>query len=128
MLYFRFGLALCALAVIFGAFGAHALEKILSPDQLDSYLTGVRYQLIHGIVIFMLTLIFKGEKRINLPIKLMSLGVILFSCSIYLLLLFKYLSLSGIMILGPITPIGGGLIISSWLLLLFRSKALFKSV
>lgn len=106
------------LSVLFGAFGAHALKNILSNEQLKSFEVGVRYQMYHAIVLLILGLNFEN---ITQPIYwCFTLGIILFSFSIYGLVLSdakgKKLSF-----LGPITPIGGLLLMSGWLLTLINS-------
>jgi len=106
------------LAVIFGAFGAHLLKKILNPDQLTSFETGVRYQMFHALVLLVL-----GYNSTVLNIKiylLFTLGIILFSFSIYGLVI-SAAKQKKLRFLGPITPIGGLLLIIGWLLLLLEA-------
>ena len=112
----------CLSAVILGAFGAHALKEVLSESQLSSFQTGIRYQFFHGLVILIISL--NSEQftnRLSNIIKIMSAGIILFSFSIYLLSLQDLLGVS-LSILGPITPIGGILLISAWIVLFFSVK------
>ncbi|WP_370408766.1 DUF423 domain-containing protein [Tenacibaculum dicentrarchi] len=103
------------LSVIFGAFGAHALKKILSEEQLNSFETGVKYQMYHAIV-----LLFIGSS-FSTPDPLMSLsfiiGTLLFSFSIYGLVLSDAKG-KKMSFLGPITPIGGLLLVIGWIMLL----------
>ncbi|MCF2873724.1 MULTISPECIES: DUF423 domain-containing protein [unclassified Tenacibaculum] len=103
------------LAVIFGAFGAHALKKILSDDQLKSFETGVKYQMYHAIV-----LLFVGI-NFTTPNQLMAwsfiLGILLFSFSIYGLVLSDAKG-KKMKFLGPVTPLGGLLLIVGWAMLL----------
>lgn len=105
------------LAVIFGAFGAHALKKILNNDQLKSFETGVKYQMYHAIV-----LLFIGN-HFTEPNQLMGwsfiIGIILFSFSIYGLVLSDAKG-KKMKFLGPITPLGGLLLIIGWGILLFE--------
>ena len=105
------------LAVIFGAFGAHALKKILSEDQLKSFETGIKYQMYHAIV-----LLFVGSYFSN-PNQLMSwafiLGTLLFSFSIYGLVLSDAKG-KKMKFLGPITPLGGLLLVIGWIMLLIE--------
>ena len=113
-----FGSFFAMTAVILGAFGAHMLKEILSPEQLQSFETGVRYQLFHGIVLVMIAL--KGHS-FHLPNEktittLFGVGIILFSISINFLNLQEVLDLN-LRWLGPITPIGGTLIIIAWFLI-----------
>ena len=106
--------ALGFLAIILGAFGAHALKKILSPDQLNSFETGVKYQMYHALFLLFVgttSLITLKEKAIVFYLAVV--GVLFFSGSIYVL---TTSSITGIKskIFGPITPIGGLLLITSW--------------
>ncbi|MBP1839064.1 DUF423 domain-containing protein [Formosa algae] len=106
------------LAVIFGAFGAHALKKILTADQLQSFEVGVKYQMYHAIVLVSIGLGF-NTKIPSAIYWCFTLGVILFSFSIYGLVLTAAKG-KKIKILGPITPIGGLLLVSGWGLLLLQ--------
>ena len=105
------------LAVIFGAFGAHALKKILTSEQLKSFETGVKYQMYHALV-----LLFIGN-HFSRPNQLMSwcfiIGIILFSFSIYGLVLSDAKG-KKMKFLGPITPLGGLFLIIGWATLLFE--------
>ena len=103
------------LSVIFGAFGAHALKKILSADQLHSFEVGVKYQMYHAIVLLAL-----GFSTITISAATywcFTIGIILFSFSIYGLILSDAKG-KKLRFLGPITPIGGLLLVVGWLLLL----------
>lgn len=105
------------LSVIFGAFGAHALKKILSSEQLQSFETGVKYQMYHAIVLLVL-----GSSGIVISYSIyycFTIGIVLFSFSIYGLVLSDSKG-KKLKFLGPITPIGGLLLVVGWLLLLIR--------
>lgn len=105
-----------ALAVILGAFGAHALRRSFNEDQLKSFETGVRYQMYHAIMIIICGMIFPFLKTGQvITAWCFIIGVFLFSFSIYLL---NWFSSRGrkVKILGPITPIGGLLLIIGWIL------------
>ncbi len=104
-------------SVILGAFGAHALETLIESKQLNAFETGVRYQMFHAIVLLILG--FQNKVQFNLVIKLMIIGTILFSVSIYLLSVKEMIGIP-VVILGPITPIGGSILILSWSILVFR--------
>lgn len=107
------------LSVILGAFGAHAFKKILSPEKLESFETGVRYQMYAAFFLLFVGYILKFEtKSENWISWLMILGALLFSFSIYLLAFQDYWG-TNLKFLGPITPIGGMLMIVSWILLIF---------
>lgn len=107
------------LSVILGAFGAHAFKKILSPERLESFETGVRYQMYAAFFLLIVGYILKFEtKSENWISWLMIFGTVLFSFSIYLLAFQDYWG-TNLKFLGPITPIGGLLMIISWGLLIF---------
>lgn len=112
------GLILGLLAIVFGAFGAHALKKALSIEALNSFETGVRYQMYHALFLLFLGI----ENKFTLTTKktiysLVVLGIILFSGSIYLLAA-NSLTTINFKIIGFLTPIGGLLLILAWILLL----------
>ena len=106
------------LSVIFGAFGAHALKKILSTDQLHSFEVGVKYQMYHAIVLFVLG--FNYNTITSATYWCFIIGIILFSFSIYGLVLSDAKG-KKLRFLGPITPIGGLLLVIGWLLLLINA-------
>lgn len=114
-----FGAAYGMLSVILGAFGAHALKKILSVERLESFETGVRYQMYAAFFLLIAGYILKfdtsSQKWISI---LMIAGTILFSFSIYGLSLQDYLG-ANLKFLGPITPVGGLFMILSWGMLIF---------
>ncbi len=106
------------LAIVFGAFGAHLLQKKLTESQLKSFETGVKYQMYHAIVLLVLGLNFS-----NLTTSLyicFTLGIILFSFSIYGLVLSDAKG-KKMKFLGPITPIGGLLLVVGWILTLMNT-------
>lgn len=101
-------------AIILGAFGAHALKKVLSVEQLQSFEVGVRYQMYHALfLLFIGVFAFLNEKERLLIFWLTILGVLFFSGSIYLLATNGITNLKT-KFLGPVTPIGGLLLISAW--------------
>lgn len=106
------------LAIIFGAFGAHALKKILSEDQLKSFETGVKYQMYHAIVLLILG--FNFQFSTSAMYWCFSSGVVLFSFSIYGLVLSDAKG-KKLKFLGPITPLGGLLFVIGWLLILLQA-------
>lgn len=111
----RLGIALAAIGVALGALGAHALANVLEPPALTSYLTAVRYQIYHAFALILLGLYhLQTKEAIRTPYLLMSIGVVLFSGSIYGLTLLPLLDISARW-LGPITPIGGLLLIFGWM-------------
>ena len=112
------GAILGCLAVILGAFGAHGLKKILSVDQLSSFETGVRYQMYHAFLLLIVGVSgFVSPKMQRLIYVFVLWGIILFSGSIYLLATKDVTSID-ITSVGFITPIGGGLLIIGWIVLI----------
>lgn len=113
-----------AMAVILGALGAHALVEVLTPLQLESFKTGVKYQIYHSLAIFIVMLFpshFISRKVKSLVGLLFTLGIAFFSFSIYLLSLRSVLGIEGLAsYLGPITPMGGIIFITGWLILGFH--------
>ncbi len=107
-----------ALGVAMGAFGAHALRGRLTPDQLASFGTAVQYHLLHSVALLALALWASAAGRsIQLPAALFSAGIVLFSGSIYGLLLTDQRWL------GPVTPLGGLCFIAGWLSLLLLARS-----
>lgn len=115
--YILTGAILVTLGIIFGAFGAHALKAIINEKALNSFETGVRYQIYHGMAFLFLGLLAVHQKDLNLIARFMLIGTILFSLSIYILAT-KELHGMEFKFLGPLTPIGGVLLIISWALLI----------
>lgn len=105
------------LSIIFGAFGAHALKKILSEEQLQSFEVGVKYQMYHAIVLLVLG--FNSDYITSAIYWCFVAGIILFSFSIYGLILSDAKG-KKLRFLGPITPIGGLVLVTGWLLLLIN--------
>ncbi len=114
------GISFIVTGILLGAFGAHALKALISPEKLVSFETGVRYQLINGLGLILIGgLMEKYENIKAIAIRLMIAGIILFSGSIYLLSLQEMLAIK-MSFLGPITPIGGSLLIVAWSLLFLQ--------
>lgn len=105
-----------ALAVIFGAFGAHGLKKFLTQEQLKSFETGVKYQMYHALLLILSGVIFPfiGFSQ-NLMGWFLILGVFFFSFSIYGLVLSSSRDRK-MAFLGPVTPLGGLLLVMGWIL------------
>jgi uncharacterized membrane protein YgdD (TMEM256/DUF423 family) len=109
----KVGAVLALLAVAFGAFGAHALREVVTPERLQTFETGVRYQMYHALTLLIMS---------ALPLKnyraawFLFVGTLIFSGSLYILVL------SGVGVFGAITPIGGVLQIVGWALLVFSFK------
>lgn len=102
-------------AIILGAFGAHALKKVLSIEQLNTFETGVRYQMYHALfLLFVGTTSVLSDKAKKAILNLVIVGVLFFSGSIYLLATNDLTSFD-FKVIGFVTPIGGLLLICSWL-------------
>jgi len=111
------------LAVIFGAFGAHVLKGILSPEMLETYKTGVQYQFYHTFALLAVGILmnFNQSKALIWSATLFMIGMILFSGSLYVL------AISGVKALGIITPFGGVTWIAAWILLFVHCRKLTAS-
>ncbi len=123
---FLFLAAICALiGVGMGAFGAHGLKNILTPAMLETYKTGVSYQMWHALGLGLIA-VFKQhhqtEKLLHWAGWLMFTGILLFSGSLYLL------TLLNLKWLGMITPLGGVAFLIAWLLLAIFSAKPAQSV
>ena len=115
-----FASILGALAVIFGAFGAHALKKTLNSEQLKSFETGVKYQMYHAIVLLLIGFNFNLETTSEkYMVYCFIAGILLFSFSIYGLVISAAKN-KKIRFLGPITPLGGLLLVCGWCLLFYN--------
>lgn len=104
------------IAIGLGAFGAHGLKQILNAEMLAVWQTAVQYQLIHGLALFALAIVYprfapqaRSSTKFIAPCFIG--GTVLFSGSLYVL------ALSGIKVLGAITPLGGVAFLIGWLLL-----------
>ncbi len=108
---------LMLLGVLFGAFGAHALKTRLAPEMLAAYQTGVQYHLIHALGLMVVGLLCNLQPDSNLfksAAVLMFSGVLLFSGSLYAL------AISGVSVLGVITPLGGLCFLLAWGLVIWQ--------
>jgi len=114
------GLVLGILAIALGAFGAHGLKKFLGPEELNTFETGIKYQMYHALFLILLsTLTIASEGTKKIVFYLILFGVALFSFSIYFLATNKMTAFDFRKI-GFITPIGGTLLIAGWCVLFFR--------
>ena len=109
-------------AVALGAFGAHGLRRLVSPTQIETFEIGIRYAFYHALALGVLGALYGTPEvrtdRLHLAAWLWLGGVVLFSGSLALLTLRDRMSLP-VAILGPLTPIGGLLLIAGWASLLF---------
>jgi uncharacterized membrane protein YgdD (TMEM256/DUF423 family) len=106
------------LAVAAGAFGAHALKARLSPEMLQVFETGARYQMYHALALFAAAVLAAdpGNRPAVWAGRLFILGTVLFSGSLYAL------ALSGLGRLGMITPLGGVAFLAGWLALALAAR------
>ncbi|ARJ39463.1 DUF423 domain-containing protein [Sporosarcina sp. P21c] len=109
-----------AIAVGFGAFGAHALKDRLSEHYLAVWETAVQYQMFHAIALLAIGILMSNallgpSTQLSWAGYLILAGIVIFSGSLYVL------SLSGIGILGAITPIGGVAFIAGWIMLIIAA-------
>ena len=109
--------ALGMLSIILGAFGAHALKDKLTPDALQSFETGVRYQMYHTIVLLFVNMFqgFSPEFKTTLTITFL-IGILFFSGSIYLIHLAKVPAKS----IWFVTPLGGLILIVGWGMMMYH--------
>ncbi|WP_372779925.1 DUF423 domain-containing protein [Litorivivens sp.] len=104
------------LAVALGAFGAHALKQRLSADMLAVYETAVQYHFYHTLALLAVAvLMVGGAQGLKLSAVLFLVGTVIFSGSLYAL------ALSGVKVLGAVTPIGGLCLLAGWACLAYAA-------
>ncbi|MTD30894.1 DUF423 domain-containing protein [Planomicrobium sp. YIM 101495] len=112
------------LSVAFGAFGAHLLEGRIEDKYLDTWQTAVQYQMFHSVGLIVIAILMSSSllgplTQLSWAGYLMIAGIVIFSGSLYVL------SLTGIGVLGAITPIGGVAFIAAWIMVVVAAmKAL----
>jgi uncharacterized membrane protein YgdD (TMEM256/DUF423 family) len=114
------GCLLLALAVLIGAFGAHGLKNIVTPEKLITFETGVRYHFYHGfglVIVAMLQQLFP-EMKLSAAFCAFAVGILLFSFNCY------FYVLSGIKVFAMIVPIGGVMFVIGWVLLAYKTLKL----
>ena len=113
------GTFLAGLAVILGAFGAHGLKKIVPPETVTTFQTGVQYQMYHALALIFVGMLF--EKVDSGIMKWADIcfiiGILLFSGSLYLITLLKAKNTVGLSGIGIITPFGGLFFVAGWLMM-----------
>lgn len=107
------GAALGGLAVVLGAFGAHALGPRIGPEALGWWQTGVEYQMWHALAVVGLGLF--GLRWTRLPAWLFAAGIVVFSGTLYAM------ALGAPRWLGAVTPLGGLAMIAGWIVLAARA-------
>lgn len=113
---FFFGL----IGIVLGAFAAHGLKPLLTPEAMDSFETGAKYQIYHALLFLILGNMKQlGQKLSNWVFYLVMIGMVFFSGSIYLL---STNALTGFdfSVIALVTPLGGSLLILAWLILLIH--------
>lgn len=98
-------------AVALGAFGAHALRPLLSPQAMDWWRTGVEYHLVHSVVLLALAFVPAKFRARTFAVAAFLFGILLFSGSLYLL------ALTDARWLGAVTPLGGASLLAGWVAL-----------
>lgn len=113
-----YGAILMALAITLGAFGAHGLKKIITPEMLIIFHTGVEYHFYHALGLFAVSFVgsFSSHRYVKTSGYLMLFGILVFSGSLYIM------TITGLKWLGAITPIGGTAFIIAWILLALSIK------
>lgn len=126
-LFLSFSILGIAIATLFGAFGAHSLKDLFSTYEMDIWNKGIFYQISNSLGVLILLTLRKIEliKKNDLPFYLLTMGIIFFSFSLYII------SLTNVfldpqhwlkILMTPITPIGGSLIIIGWILVFLGIK------
>ena len=120
------GALLGFLGIVLGAFGAHAMKKVLSVDLLNAFETGVHYQMYNAVfLLFLGRAELISEKARKIIYNLILWGIIFFSGSLYVLALLSVMEIH-IKFIGILTPFGGTLLIIGWFWLfieIFRKKS-----
>ncbi|MCG7405818.1 DUF423 domain-containing protein [Paenibacillus sp. ACRRX] len=117
--YVMLGSINAGLSVALGAFGAHLLKSLLTPERMATWETAVQYHMFHALALLLIAIM---ADRLNSPAKLLWaarliwIGIIIFSGSLYIL------CLSGKGVLGAITPIGGVAFIAGWVMLALAAR------
>lgn len=120
-IFLLIGTLLAGMAVALGAFGAHGLKKFVDNDTVAIYQTGVQYQMYHALALLVVGLLAErlSTSMVNYAGVLFIGGIVLFSGSLYLIASLKAMNKVVSPAVGIMTPIGGLLFITGWLLLLF---------
>jgi uncharacterized membrane protein YgdD (TMEM256/DUF423 family) len=111
------GATFAAIAVMLGAFGAHQLKEIVAAKDLVTWETGCRYQMYHALGLILISVISSEHKNLKRAGFFFTMGIFLFSGSLYLIALKDVLSMN-LKFIGPLTPIGGLFFVAGWISLL----------
>ena len=118
-LFLLSGSLLGGIAVVLGAFGAHALKRYVPAETVTTFQTGVQYQMYHALALVLTAIVFEKTGQQSLLVwagYCFLIGVVLFSGSLYLLTAMKATGKVGLTGIGIITPFGGLFFIAGWLL------------
>ncbi len=117
--YAKIGFFICAISVMFGAMGKHLIEDVVSSYYLDVFETAVRYQFIHGLAISFLALNYRklNDKYLQYILPLFIFSILVFSGTLYVLVLFSAFFGDEFKWLGAFTPLGGAGFILGWIML-----------
>jgi uncharacterized membrane protein YgdD (TMEM256/DUF423 family) len=108
-------------AVAFGAFGAHGLRARLTPAMLEVYRTGALYHLVHAVAALAVALAGERLRRGRLILTLLTAGILVFAGSLYAL------AITGIGVLGAVTPLGGLLLLAAWAFVALEAAPISKT-
>src|SRR5215204_990284 len=114
--FITIGALLGAIAVALGAVGAHGLKKIVSAETVQTFQTGVQYQMYHALALLVTGLLYEKcfPKFVRIAGVLFIIGIIFFSGSLYLLTAGKAAESTSLDKVGIITPFGGAAFIAGW--------------
>lgn len=117
--FFKIAAIIAMTSVILGAFGAHALKEHISEQSLASFQTATTYMTNHALALFIVGMMYRHYKKKSIIWSgfFFVMGIIMFSGSIYLSIVLKYLGYDKITLVNIITPLGGLMFILGWLML-----------
>lgn len=117
--FFKIAAIIAMTSVILGAFGAHALKEHISEQSLASFQTATTYMTNHALALFIVGMMYRHYKKKSIIWSgfFFVMGIIMFSGSIYLSIVLKYLGYDKITLVNIITPVGGLMFILGWLML-----------
>ena len=123
-LFISAGVILAALSVALGAFGAHGLKELVPAESIQTFQTGVQYQMYHALALVLTGVLYEKfpSSVTRLAGKFFIAGIILFSGSLYVLVLLKATETVGLSKIGIITPFGGLSFIAGWIILFFAVR------
>lgn len=114
-LFLMVGALLAGISVAIGAFGAHGLKSMVTPERLQVFEIGVRYQMYHALALLFVGWTMRtASVDLSLVGWLFIAGIALFSGSLYILVLGDFARL------GMVTPLGGVAMIAAWVILAYR--------